>query len=150
MVLLPFLKPFWLFPVRSVLFLTSMFPNDFEKIFEYKDSNGRLIITFLKTQFGNFLVSNLYCPSDHKLTNKFIEETYTKILKVNSQFPDSYLIIGGDQNTCITGEDFLNRNKTKVEHLLAQNIVENNVCKVTDTYRHLHPKEGYTWRRGNC
>jgi hypothetical protein len=48
-------------------------------------------------------------------------------------------------------EDCLNRNRTKIEETLSTLIQENNkVIEVADAYRKCFPREGYTWKRGDC
>jgi exonuclease III len=45
----------------------------------------------------------------------------------------------------------MNRNRSKTEELLSTLICENNkVIESVDAYRSINPKDGYTWKRGDC
>jgi hypothetical protein len=59
--------------------------------------------------------------------------------------------MGGDFNSCLANNDYLNRNKLQNEHELTNLVRQNTeMCGLTDTFRFLNEEPGYTWNRGEC
>jgi len=105
----------------------------------------------LKKEDSSLIVMNSYFPNDHKEAIKFAEESYTKLLETQAEYPDSRIIWAGDLNVCLTQEDCMNRQRLKSEQSLANVILENNrMMKLIDAYRSKKKMDGFTWKRGNC
>jgi hypothetical protein len=127
-----------------------LFNNKYEVKFSYEDEEGRNIIAVLEHEEQTIIVSNAYFPNDHKAGMVFAEKMYLKILEVQSNYPNNLTICAGDFNTCMSNEDSMGRNESRNEKLLADVITGNNlVTKLKDSYRSIHPSDGYTWKRGN-
>jgi exonuclease III len=131
--------------------VTILYPNDFKNIYTFKSNNGRYIITVLESELTKLIISTIYCPNDHSVTRDFLEEFYDRLMTVQEEHPDSYTIIGGDLNTCVTKLDCKNRIISKSEEEVGRVIEYNNeACGLKDGYRIMHSTGGYTWKRGNC
>jgi len=125
--------------------------NEYEIIYSFSDKIGRFLIAVVVREEEKFLLINVYCPNDHKLSIDFIENVYLKLLETNNDHPDCHIVLAGDFNCCISENDLRNRNRTKSEVELSNMIQQNNLmCSLVDSYRKLHPEEGYTWNRGLC
>jgi len=132
--------------------LLTMYGDQYTLIDEFSDGKGRLLIVAIKTEDEKFIVINSYYPNDHRIGLEFSNDLYEKIIQFQQRYPDFDTIYAGDLNICVSKvSDSLNRNRTKSEDLLSELIVENNkVVEVTDAYRAIKKKDGYTWRRGEC
>jgi len=118
---------------------------------KYEDEEGRLLVAAIEDEERKIIISNSYFPNDHKEGIKFAENLYLQILETQVNHPEHITICTGDYNVCMTNEDLLNRNSTKTEQMLAENLRENNkIAKMTDAYRAIHLEDGFTWQRGNC
>ena len=125
--------------------------DDFEVIYTDKCEKGRSLYMVVERKGERLILANVYCPNDHKTSITFVEEVYTKILEIINIYPDCHIVLAGDFNSCISEIDFLNRNKTKIESELTRMVEQNNeVCNLTDSYRHIHNEGGFTWNRGTC
>ena len=125
--------------------------NDFNVVESFKDKAGRQLFTIVEKDETKFLVANVYCPNDHRSSIAFIESVYCKILEYRNIYPDIYVILAGDFNSCMEEKDYLNRQKTKVEVELTNCIRENNrLCKMVDSFRLDNDEPGFTWNRGKC
>jgi exonuclease III len=124
---------------------------DFEIIFIYSDEQGRQLHLVVERGEEKYLVVNVYCPNDHKQSIAFVEKVYNQILETINIYPDCYVILGGDFNSCLTELDYLNRNKLKPEDDLTKIITQNNkMCSLIDSFRYVDESPGYTWNRGTC
>jgi exonuclease III len=132
--------------------LLIMYCDQYKLIDEFSDGKGRLLIVAIKKEEEKFIVVNSYYPNDHRASLDFASELYERVIQFQQRYPDFDTTCAGDLNICISKEsDSLNRNRTKAEALLADLIVENHkIVEVTDAYRAIVEKEGYTWRRGDC
>ena len=131
--------------------LLILYNNEYELVEEYSDKVGRQLIVAIKSDEKKFIIGNAYYPNDHKQSLTFSNEMYENILKFQQNYPDFDTIFGGDFNLCMTRNDGLNCNRTKMEETLSNLIQENNkVIEVSDAYRHVNPRDGYTWKRGMC
>jgi exonuclease III len=131
--------------------LLILYNNEYELVEEYSDKVGRQLIVAIKSGEKKYIVGNAYYPNDHKQSLTFSNEMYENILKFQQNYPDFDTIFGGDFNLCMTKNDGLNRNRTKMEETLSNLIQENNkVIEVSDAYRHVNSRDGYTWKRGMC
>jgi exonuclease III len=131
--------------------VATFFSNNFEILHNEDDDSGRMLLTVVKNENDNFLIANVYCPNDHKVSLNFVEKVYVRILEVLSDFPDCHVILGGDFNSCLTNKDYLNRNKTNAETELTNTIQQNNeICSLVDSYRHVNNDSGFSWNRGTC
>jgi exonuclease III len=129
----------------------TIFNNEYEKIHSFSDGSGRKLFTLIKVRNEQFLVVNIYSPNYHKKAIDFVEEVYIKILQILNDYPDTFVIVGGDFNSCMTSKDFLNRNKSKAETELTNAISNNNeMCGLIDSFRTTESAPGYTWNRGGC
>ena len=129
----------------------TIFNNEYEKIYSFSDGSGRKLFTLIKVGNEQFLVVNIYSPNDHKKAIDFVEEVYIKILQILNDYPDTFVIVGGDFNSCMTSKDFLNRNKSKAETELTNAISNNNeMCGLIDSFSTTESAPGYTWNRGRC
>jgi hypothetical protein len=74
---------------------------------------------------------------------------YRRILEVQAGFPESLTICAGDYNVCLDDEDSSGRVGSHNEEILAEVIQNNNeVAELSDAYRKIHKKDGFTWNRG--
>ena len=143
---------FWLNPFssNSAGVLTVM-SSDYKEVEIVKDNRGRQLMLVVEKDEEKFMIVNVYCPNDHKKSLDFIEEVYSKILEINYKYPDLYIILGGDFNSCASSKDFLNRTRTKSEDELTKAIKQNNeICNLFDSYSYIGVPQGFTWNRGNC
>ena len=128
--------------------------EDFKIIHTDKDQLGRLIIAVVENNEEKFLIANVYCPNDHRQSNTFLENVYTKILEVKNIYPDTYIILGGDFNSCMNQNDYLNRTKSQYEVELTKMIDQNNkLIGIIDAYKYdkcNQDEPGFTWNRGEC
>ena len=128
-----------------------LFNNEMKIIEKSEDEEGRLIVAVIENEERKLIVVNAYYPNDHKEGIKFAEKMYLNILEMQTKYPEHLVISAGDYNVCMTENDLLNRKRTKTEQLLAENLVENNkIAKLKDAFREKQPKNGFTWKRGNC
>jgi exonuclease III len=128
-----------------------LFNNQMKIIEKSEDEEGRLIVAVIENEERKLIVVNAYYPNDHKEGIKFAEKMYLNILEMQTKYPEHLVISAGDYNVCMTENDLLNRKRTKTEQLLAENLVENNkIAKLKDAFREKQPKNGFTWKRGNC
>ena len=131
--------------------VATLFSKKYEIVEQYKDEDDRIIILNLKSELIHLNVANIYCPNDPKDNLNTVETMYEKLLEYNFRFPESHVIIAGDMNVCMSDVDSVNRCQTNRERIVVSNIMaNNNLLKVTDSYRHLNPTKGYTWNRGPC
>ncbi len=131
--------------------VATLYSNDYDLLLTSKDKNGRILLTVLEKKGEKYIVINVYCPNDHKLSVDFVEEVYFRILDALNNHPDCHIILAGDFNCCLTDKDYLNRNRTKIEIDLASLIEQNNMmCEMVDSYRYVNPSSGFTWNRGTC
>jgi exonuclease III len=128
-----------------------LFNNEYELLEEFSDKVGRTLIIAIKNEDKKIIVANTYYPNNHRLSLTFASNLYEEILRFQQAYPEFDTICTGDINTCLTDEDCLNRNRTKIEENLSTLITDNNkVIEVKDAYRKLNPKGGHTWKRGEC
>jgi len=114
-----------------------------------KDKEGRRIIAVLEEDESKFIIANSYFPNDHRIANSFTEVLYTKMLEIKNNFDEHIVISGGDFNVCLASSDQLNRKSSKQERELAISINENNkLLELIDSYRSIHPRSGFSWKRG--
>ena len=129
----------------------TLYSNDFKTLHSSSDDKGRRTVTLVENNLIKVMVVNIYVPNNHSEAIIFMEETYLKILEVLNDYPDSFVIIGGDINVCMTDNDCINRQRGKIESELAESIRNNNIlCNLQDAFRAKHASEGYTWNRGSC
>ena len=143
---------FWLNPFSSnsagVLVIAGC---DFKEVEVVRDRQGRQIYIVVENNDEKFLITNIYCPNDHKKSIDFMEEVYSNILELTSKYPDLNVVFGGDFNSCMNNSDFLNRTKSKSEDELTKAIKQNNeICQLIDSYKYSNDQPGFTWCRGNC
>jgi hypothetical protein len=48
-----------------------------------------------------FILVNAYFPNDHKQGVTFAEQMYTKVLEIQSDYPDHITFCAGDMNVCL-------------------------------------------------
>ncbi len=128
-----------------------LFGNEYEVVEQHNDEEGRFIAAVIKNEDSTNIISNVYFPNDHKDGIDFAENVYEQILELQHRHPDIETICAGDFNVCLREEDSMNRVGSHNEKLLATTIIENNkITNLTDAYRMMHKKEGFTWKRGIC
>jgi exonuclease III len=126
-----------------------LYSKDYKTIKTDLDAEGRQLVTTVGNDEDTFILANAYFPNDHKGSIDFTETLYTKILAYQSVYSEAITIMAGDINTCLEAEDSMNRQKSKVEGILAENIIKNNkIAKLVDAYRTVHSNNGFTWKRG--
>jgi exonuclease III len=125
--------------------------NEFEIIENYSNNMGRQLFTVAQSNSEMYLFANVYCPNDHRQSIVFIEEVYCKLLEIRNKYPDTYIILAGDFNSCMKKEDSVNRSRSQIEIELTKSIMQNNkLCNLVDSYRLIHDTNGYSWNRGSC
>jgi len=128
--------------------LITLFNKKYEVQHVESDGFGRRIIVVLEDESSKFIVANSYLPNDHRLAINNVEVLYTKILDIKSEYNDHIIISGGDFNVCLNVHDQLNRKLSIQESELAKSIIENNkLLGLKDSFRAVHPKNGFTWKR---
>ena len=128
--------------------LIILFNNKYEVQHVESDGIGRRLIVVLEDESSKFIVANSYLPNDHRAAIDNVEALYTNILDVKSKYNDHIMISGGDFNVCLNVLDQLNRKISIQENELAKSITENNkLLGLKDSFREVHPKNGFTWRR---
>ena len=112
-----------------------LYDNSWE-LLEYEvDDEGRFCAVVIENEKMKLLVVNLYCPNNHRDSFEFMENVYDKIYELLDKHPDSFVVLGGDFNACMSEEDYLNRNKTRCETKLTDYIKANNkTCGIMDSY----------------
>ncbi len=129
----------------------TLYGKNYKTIHSSNDKEGRQLYTVIQEGEIKFLVVNIYCYNDHKKSIKQIEEVYCKILEITGEIPDCHIILGGDFNSCMTQDDYMNRKKSQAEEELTKLIGSNNaLCNLIDSYNLNKVSPGYTWNRGNC
>ncbi len=129
----------------------TLYGKEYQTIYTKKDNEGRQLYTVIQEGEIKLLIVNIDCCNDHRQSIKLIEEVYCNILATINEIPDCHVILGGDFNSCMTREDFMNRNWMQVEEELTKSIRANNkVCNLIDSYNLNKKTAGYTWSRGNC
>ncbi len=87
-------------------------------------------------------------PTSQMTTNR--EKMYTKVLKVQAEYPDHVTFFAGDMNDCLSSKDSINRTGSQSKIHLSDVIRYNNrVAELSDAYMSNHDDGGYTWKRGN-
>jgi exonuclease III len=100
--------------------------DDFKILHTYRDNTGRLLVNIIQTNHKEkFIITNIYCPNDHRQSIIFIDNVYNKILELLNAYPDAQVIMGGDFNCCMSDIDYLNRNKQQIEIDLTDLIHQN-------------------------
>ena len=133
---------------RGVLIL---FNKKYELLTQYMDDTDRILIINIKSENHNLIVANIYCPNNHRDSIKVIENVYQHLLKFKYDSPESFVLLVGDFNMCMSNRDYINRNTSKQEQIVVTNVDENNkMLKLSDSFRILNPEGGYTWNRGSC
>jgi exonuclease III len=129
-----------------------LFGNEYTVNSYESDEGGRLIIASIQKEENKFIIANAYFPNDHREAINFTESMYEKLLEFQHTYPNHETICAGDFNTCLKkGEDSMNRVGNNYENQLSISIMENNkITDLEDAYRLVHPKDGYTWKRGTC
>jgi exonuclease III len=103
-----------------------LFNKDFNVITQYCDDNDRTIIAKIVNENTSIIISNLYCPNNHRESIDMLEKVYEKILELFYESPESYIIIAGDMNFCMSDNDSTNRNQSKQEAEVVRNVLNNN------------------------
>ena len=129
-----------------------LFGNEYTVNSYESDEGGRLIIASIQKEENKFIIANAYFPNDHREAINFTESMYEKLLEFQHTYPNHETICAGDFNTCLKkSEDSMNRVGNNYEIQLSISIIENNkITDLEDAYRLVHPKDGYTWKRGTC
>jgi len=126
-----------------------LFNQKFNLKFEIKDKVGRQIVIAIDDGNNKLIIANAYFPNDLKEGINFAQIFYTNILAAQANFDKYVVICGGDFNVCLNPNDQLNRKKKQYKNELAKAIEGNNkVLKLKDAYRAIHPKRGFSWKRG--
>jgi len=129
----------------------TLMPVDFKVLYSHKDEIGRQLFLVVENNEEKYIVVNVYCPNDHRRTIGFLEEVYIKILEIKNTYPDTYTILAGDFNSCISNIDYMNRTKSNYELELTKMIEQNNnTMGLIDSYREKNKDPGFTWCRGDC
>jgi exonuclease III len=128
--------------------------EDFEELFLYSDEQGRQLYMVVSRRDEKYLIANVNCPNDQKQNVEFIDTVYSKILEILNSYPDCFVFLGGNFNSCATELDYLNRVKLKSEEELTRLIAQchciKSMCELTDSYRFVSKAQGFTWNRGEC
>jgi exonuclease III len=77
-----------------------LYNKQYDLVHKYADHEGRQLIAVL----GNdemIIVVNAYFPNDHKQGVTFAEQMYTKVLEVQSEYPDHITFCARDMNVCL-------------------------------------------------
>ena len=116
---------------------------------KYADGEGRQLVAVIQNDETKFIIANAYFPNDHKQGIVFAEQIYTKILEVQTEYPEHVTFFAGDMNVCLSSSDSINRGGSQSEVLLSDVIRNNNkVAELSDSYRSVHADNGFTWKRG--
>ena len=127
-----------------------LYGSKYELVKHNECKEGRSIVAAIKSQEISLILVNAYFPNDHVQGKLFAEKLYDKLWEMQNELPEFLTILGGDFNTCISDSDFLNRNRTSNELILAEVIKKSNKeTRIYDAFRMTHSEDGFTWKRGN-
>ena len=126
-----------------------LFSPSWEESFAEVDDEGRVCWVGLEALGRSFCFTNLYAPNNHDVT--FFAKVYEKLITIQTDHPESKLIMVGDFNLVTSDNDSVNRKSSQVE-VVARNYIarKNKLLEMIDTYRQMHRLGGFTWSRGNC
>jgi exonuclease III len=123
--------------------------KQFDLVYKYADGEERQLVAVIQNDETKFIIANAYFPNDHKQGIVFAEQIYTKILEVQTEYPEHVTFFAGDMNVCLSSADSINRGGSQSEVLLSDVIRNNNkVAELSDSYRSVHADNGFTWKRG--
>ncbi len=126
-----------------------LYNKQYKLVDKFEDKDGRQLVAVVESDESKLIVVNAYFPNDHKQSLVFAELTYTKILEMQTIYPEHLTFFAGDLNVCLSSNDSLNRLGSKSEDLVTDVIRNSNeIVNLTDAYRYLNPEGGYTWKRG--
>ena len=126
-----------------------LYNKQFDLVYKYADGEGRQLVAVIQNDETKFIIANAYFPNDHKQGIVFAEQIYTKILEVQTEYPEHVTFFAGDMNVCLSSTDSINRGGSQSEVLLSDVIRNNNkVAELSDSYRSVHADNGFTWKRG--
>jgi hypothetical protein len=126
-----------------------LYNKQYNLVDKFEDKEGRQLVAVVESDESKFIIVNAYFPNDHKQSLVFAELTYTKILEMQTIYPEHLTFFAGDLNVCLSSKDSLNRLGSKSEDLVTDVIRNSNeIANLTDAYRFLNPEGGYTWKRG--
>jgi hypothetical protein len=77
-----------------------LFNKQYNLVYKYADSKGRQRVAVIQNDETKIIVANAYFPNDHKQGVTFAEKMYTKVLEVQSEYPDHVTFFAGDMNRC--------------------------------------------------
>jgi exonuclease III len=126
-----------------------LYNKEYDLVHKFTDHEGRQLMAVIGNDERKFIVVNAYFPNEHKQGVTFAEQMYTKVLEIQSEYPDHITFCAGDLNVCLSSNDSLNRIGSQNEDLLSDVIRFNNkVAELSDAYRSVYAADGYTWKRG--
>jgi len=76
-----------------------------------------------------FIVANAYFPNDQKQGIAFAKQMYSKVLELQTEYPEHVIFCAGDMNICLSSN----------ENFMSDFIRNNNkVAELSDAYRSVH------------
>ena len=82
-----------------------LYSKEYDLEQKYSDDEGRQHIAVIGNDERKFIVVNAYFPNDHKPGVTFAEQMYSKVLEVQSEYPDHITFCAGDMNVCLSSND---------------------------------------------
>jgi exonuclease III len=116
---------------------------------KWADTQGRICVSTLRCSCVTISIVNIYAPNDPSCN--FFDEVFSKIVDIKDKY-DSLVFLVGDFNLVINSTtDSVNRNQGTQERLVSTLVKENTkALQMFDSYRSIHPTDGFTWNRGKC
>jgi len=127
----------------------TLYDSTWETIESEIDGGGRFGLTVLKKFEAFFIFTNVYAPNDHD--PNFFAQVFNRLIEVQSRYPESKIVLGGDFNLVLDENDAINRISSGAE-LQSRNLFKRNISRLNlkDSYRIINRSGGFTWSRGNC
>jgi exonuclease III len=85
-----------------------LYSKQFDLVYKYADGEGRQLVAVIQNDETKFIIANAYLPNDHKQGIVFAEQIYTKILEVQTEYPEHVTFFAGDMNVCLSSTDSIN------------------------------------------
>ena len=79
-----------------------LFDNSYELLESHVDGEHRMAAIVIENDRLKTIVVNVHSPNGHRTSYTFIEQIYDKIFEVMVKHPDSFVILGGDFNVCLS------------------------------------------------
>jgi hypothetical protein len=113
-----------------------LYNKEYDLVYKFAYHEGRKLMAVIGNDERKFILVNAYFPNDHKQGVQFAKHMYTKVLEVQSEYPDHITFCAGNMNVCLSSYDSLNRIGSQNKDLLSDVIRNNNkIAEISDACR---------------